>query len=132
MTTPRKYLAAAARAAGERYFEDPRGCKRGHQVFYASNGCCIECSGLNKEIAFGTWADGRGLTGHIREVARAAWEAAQHRKPSATDRIRGVLTNGSKTAPQIAAELRMSSEHVRRLLKDCDFAVKIDTRWRLK
>lgn len=132
MTTPRSQLAAAARAAGERYFEDPRGCKRGHQVFYASNGCCIECSGLNKEIGFGTWADGRGLTGHIRDVARAAWNAAQSRRPPVVDRIAGVLAHGPKTALQIAAELRMSPEHLRRLLRENDIAHKDGLLWRKK
>lgn len=130
--TTRRELAAAARAAGERYFEDPRGCKRGHQVFYASNGCCIECSGLNKEIAFGTWADGRGLTGHIREVARAAWDAAQARRPPAADRISDLLSRGPKTAQQIAAELRMSYWNVCRLLRENDIAHKDGLLWRKK
>ena len=132
MTTPRKDLAAAARAAGERYFEDPRGCKRGHQVFYASNGCCTQCANLNKEIGFETWANGRGLTGHIRDVARAAWDAAQARRPPAVDRICGVLARGPKTAPQIAAELRVSPEHVRRLLRENDIARKDGLLWRKK
>lgn len=128
--TTRQELAAAARAAGERYFEDPRGCKRGHQVFYASNGCCIQCANLNKEIGFDTWANGRGLTGHTRQMAHLAWDAAQQRGPSAADRIRGALAHGPKTATQIAAEIRLTAKHVRRLLKNCDFARKDGLYWR--
>ena len=39
----RRALQRAAREAGERFFEDPKGCALGHTVFYVSSGDCKEC-----------------------------------------------------------------------------------------
>ncbi|MEG1040571.1 MAG: hypothetical protein RSE94_11720 [Pseudomonas sp.] len=42
--TTRSQLQQAARLAGEKHFEDPKGCKRGHTLFYTSNGSCKLCT----------------------------------------------------------------------------------------
>lgn len=40
----RTALRTAAKKAGEKFFEDPKGCKHGHNVFYTSNGSCVMCA----------------------------------------------------------------------------------------
>ena len=128
--TTRQQLAAAARAAGERYFEDPRGCKRGHTMFYACSGSCMQCV---RGDGFSEYADSRKLTGSARDIARDVWRAARQATSSTTaNRIRGVLDHHGKTAVRIGLELGLSGEYVRRILNNSDFAVKDGKYWRLK
>lgn len=112
--TTRKAMAAAARAAGEQYFEDPKGCKRGHQVFYSSNGSCVLCQGI--EAKFQIWVAGMGYEGHDREVARTAWLAARQRNPVTLMSLKAMLLEAPTTSERIAAETGLTARHVRRLL----------------
>lgn len=113
--TTRQQLAAAARAAGERYFEDPRGCKRGHVLFYANSAHCVQCL---RSDGFKDYAESRKLTGEARDIARHAWHAArQVAAPSLPDRILTCVRGGYNTAAAIGAAVDLTPEHTRRLLR---------------
>ena len=113
----RAVLQAAAREAGERFFEDPKGCKHGHTVFYTSNMSCKQCANATFGMTFANYARAEGLTGREREVAEAAWQAAKGDSPIKKDIVLKVIAQTRMTSQGVATALDITRNHASRLLR---------------
>lgn len=114
--TARKVLQSEAKERGDCYFEDPKGCKRGHTVFYTSNRACKVCLDLNRDL-FSQWADNRKLTGASRQIAAEAWAASRIAKPDLRDSVASVLP---ATATEAAQRLGVARAYAGRLIRDLE------------
>lgn len=113
----RKALQAIAREAGEKYFEDPKGCKHGHTLFYTCNAGCVMCAGARPLLTFARYADANGLTGRERDVAESAWMAAKGTSPVRKEDLLRAVAKSRQSAKSMAASLSITGPHAARLLR---------------
>ena len=119
--TARKVLQLEARERGDRYFEDPKGCKRGHTVFYTSSRGCLLCQDRNRDL-FSQWADSRKLTGASRQIAAEAWAASRVAKPDLRDSIVSVLP---ATVTEAAQRLGVARAYASRLIRELESSGRV-------
>lgn len=115
MIPARKTLRQAARDAGERFYEDPHLCKRGHSLRYVSSGSCVQCGKLD---GFTLWADAECIPPVQRAWAERAWNAAAARKPAVYPAaVLAALEKGRATAADLAEQVGANVVTVRNILK---------------
>lgn len=116
MTPARKTLRQAARDDGERFYEDPHLCKRGHSLRYVSSGSCVQCGKIAD--GFSLWADAELLPPTQRAWAERAWQAAVSRNPKVYPAaVLAALEKGRATAADLADQVGASVVTVRNILK---------------
>lgn len=123
-------LRKAALAAGEKFFEDHRGCKHGHTLFYSSNGSCVMCPAYRRRPSFASWAKQHEMTPHERYLAELAWKAATGALPTTQDDILDIVRKIPSTTHQIASELGLTQRHAGRILRVLETEGLVSTRGR--